>query len=60
MEKVAILMNLKDCTGRIMGYSRLISKKTNNEEIIKLALHVISEAEELRKIIDEVELKLLD
>lgn len=60
MEKTTILMNLKDSTGRIMGYSRLISKKTNDEEIMELALHIIYEAKELMKVIDEVEFKLFD
>ncbi|MDO7787018.1 hypothetical protein P6N53_07295 [Desulforamulus aquiferis] len=60
MKKPNILIHLKDSTGRIMGYSRLISKNTSDEEIMKLALYIISEAHDLMKAIDEVEYKLLD
>lgn len=53
-----ISRNLKDRTGRIIGYTKLISKQTDNQEILELTSQVISEAETLLEIFDMVEFEV--
>lgn len=60
MDNKTIISNLRDHAGRIMGYSRFIAKKTKNKEILLLVEHIISEAEDLLDVIDEVEYKLTE
>ncbi len=54
MDKTTLLRQLEDANGRIMGYARLITKKTNDKEIWDLALQILSEAKELRKLMDKI------
>ncbi|MDO7788530.1 hypothetical protein [Desulforamulus aquiferis] len=58
MENCKIVMDLRDGTGRIRGYSQLISKKTRDKEILELTLNIMHETRELMKLLDRVESEL--
>ncbi|MEG6523024.1 hypothetical protein [Desulfotomaculum sp. 1211_IL3151] len=60
MDNKTIISNLRDHAGRIMGYSRCIAQKTKDEEILLLLAHIITEAEDLLDVADEVKDKLTE